>query len=426
MLTWEDIIDAEAISSRYEYGRMCSGITVLRQGRALIAMLPHEGFRTLSSGYTNGGYMDSALAVVNITSMGGKAEMTCMAQGLDTYDQVNHRYAEKLGLDPARTVFQGTAANMDNAAIVNGISDDGINVSFAVTAGIRHNGGRAGDPAYFDEASYVYSETPGTIITIMAVDADLSDGAMFQAMLLATEAKSCVIQELQAKSLYSKGIATGSGTDQVVVISNKNSSVKLDSVQKGSELADAIAKNMASALREAFDRQSGMNTETQWDPLMIMSRYGLTVETVREEIRFPARMDELLSALEALRRNGYCTAVLTALMRIGDDISVGLLEEEAGMGLAKDICEQMVLEDTSDPVVRLRLKDIDNVPDLISYVSALKLMETVKARREAHGNRGHRDRPQQAEHRAPQRHPRCAVHEVRHAARHLQDNSRQR
>ena len=381
MLTWEDIIDAEDVIGRREFGRLCSGITLLRQGRAMIAMLPHDGFRVLSSGFTNGGYVDSPLAVVNITGMGGKAELTCLEGGMDTYDKVNYRYAEKLGLDADRTVFQATTASMDNAAVSEATSADGIKVAYVVTAGIRHNGGRAGDPASFDEAAATYKEKSGTIITILAIDADLSDGDMFRAMLMATEAKSCIIQELQAKSLYSKGIATGSGTDQVTVIVNKQSPNKVDGLARDSDLAKALSQCMKDALRAAFDRQTGMNPQTQSDLLLLMSRRGLIPDNIREEVRFPASYDELMGALGQLYGNRYVAAVTTALLNIADDVDNGLIGEKDGTDVARRICEGLILDEVDDPVVRLRLDDADNPDDLLSYVSALKVMETVRQRR---------------------------------------------
>ena len=386
MLTWENIIESEVLTGRHEYGRLCSGITLLRQGRAMIAMLPHDGFRVLSSGFTNGGYVDSPLAVVNITSMGGKVEWSCMEGGLDTYDRVNYRYAEKLGLDPKRTVFHGTAAHMDNAAISEAVSADGIKVSFLVTAGIRHNGGRAGDPASYDESASSYEEKPGTIITFMAIDADLSDGDMFRAMLIATEAKSCVIQELQAKSLYSTKIATGSGTDQVAVISNKDSPNKISGMTRDSELAKTISQCMADALRKAFDKQTGMNPESQWDPILLMSRRKVDPMMIREEIRFPASYRELMDALNHLVADNFNNALLTALLNVADDIDAGLIEEKDGVDLAREFCEKLILDDFDDPVVRLRLDDCSNMNELLSYVSALKLMDVVRERRGPNGN----------------------------------------
>ena len=325
--------------------------------------------------------MESPLAVVNITGMGGKPEYTCMEEGLDTYDRVNYRYAEKLGLDADRTVFQGTAASMDNAAVSEMTSADGIKVAYVVTAGIRHNGGRAGDPTTYDESESSYDERPGTIITILAIDADLSDGDMFKVMLMATEAKSCVIQELQAKSLYSKGIATGSGTDQVAVIVNKKSPNKITGLTKDSELAKTLAQCMKDALRKAFDRQTGMNPQSQLDPLLLMSRRGLVPLEIREEMRFPATYAELMAALGQLSGDRYNTAVITALLNIADDIDNGLVDEKTGVDLAREICEELVLDEQDDPVVRLRLDDADNMHDLLSFVSALKVMDTVKERR---------------------------------------------
>ncbi len=381
MLTWEDIIEAEDTTGRREFGRLCSGITLLRQGRAMIVMLPNDGFRVLSSGFTNGGFMESPLAVVNITGMGGKPEYSCMEGGLDTHDRVNYRYAEKLGLDADRTVFQETAASMDNAAVLEMTSADGIKVAYVVTAGIRHNGGRAGDPTTYDESESSYKEKLGTIITILAIDADLSDGDMFKVMLMATEAKSCVIQELQAKSLYSNGIATGSGTDQVAVIVNKQSPNKISGLARDSELAKTLSQCMKDALTKAFDKQTGMNPQSQWDPLLLMSRRGLVPLEIREEMRFPASYAELMAALGQLSGDRYNTAIITALLNIADDIDNGLVEENIGVDLAREICEKIVLDEQNDPVVRLRLDDADNMHDLMSFVSALKVMDTVKERR---------------------------------------------
>ncbi len=384
MLDWEDVLKVEFTDDRRPYGEMCSGITVHRQGRALLVMMPNDGFRSLSSGFTNGGYMESPQAVLNVSGIGGKVEYTTMEGGLATYDRMNHMYASKLGLDPGRVVHQGTAASMDNAAISNEVSDDGTEVSLAITAGISHNGGRSGDPASYDESQSGTEEKSGTIISIMAIDADLSDSAMLQAMLILTEAKSCVIQELQARSLYSHGIATGSGTDQVTIISNKGSRKKIQSIDRDSGLAVAIARCMNSGLREAFDRQAGMNPETQWDALHLMSRYTGRDE-IREEMRFPARMEELLSALDALRKDPSIAAVTTVILNIADDVRNGLIPEKDGIELSVRMCEDMVIGHRTDPVERIRLDNMDSVADVLSYVSAIKLMDTVRERRSVHG-----------------------------------------
>lgn len=389
MITWEDVMEVEIPGERRLYGTMCSGITVHRQGRALIVKLPNDFFRALSSGFTNGGFVESPQAVMNISGIGGKVEYTCMVGGLSTFDEMNRRYASKLGLDPMRTVFQGTAANMDNASVVNMQTGSGIDVSLAITGGISHNGGRAGDPTTYDESRDTGNTKSGTIISIMAIDAELSDSAMLEAMLLATEAKSCVIQELQARSHYSYGIATGSGTDQVTIIMNRSSPHKVDRILKSSDLAITIAECLAAGLRDTFDRQAGMNPVTQWDPLVLMERYQ--IDMIREEIRFPARMEELLSSLEVLRKDPHSTAMVSVMLNIADDVRNGLIPEEDGMELARTICEDHVIRRRTDPVERLRIDNQESVIDLLSYVCALKLMEKVESRRCGDEQRGDRD-----------------------------------
>ncbi|MBR2254688.1 MAG: adenosylcobinamide amidohydrolase, partial [Candidatus Methanomethylophilaceae archaeon] len=339
MLTWREIQEAECTDDGRPFGRMCSGIWVRRQGRALILDIPDDGFKVLSSGFTNGGLMDSPEHVVNISGMGGKAENSCMVGGIDEYDECTLSYVARLGLNPGKTVCMGTAANMDNAVVTTMTSVDGIDVSTAITGGIRHNGGRSGDPASFDEAKARYREKPGTIIILMSIDAELSEAAMLEAMLIATGAKSCVIQELQARSLYSKEVATGSGTDQVAVICRKHGQTPICRLDRGSGLAACIARCVKECLREALDRQSGMNTALQSDPAELMKRFGITEDSMHGEIHYSATMGEIESAKETAHRDRYLAAMTLAVMEIEDGIRKGLIDADEGLEAASRICE---------------------------------------------------------------------------------------
>ena len=380
MLTWREVLEAEEVDDRRAVGEMHPGIPVFRQGRALIMDLKDGGFKVLSSGFTNGGYSEDPQAVINMSGSGGKPEFSVMMGGLDEFDESVARYVEKLGLDSERCVCMNTAANMDNAIITNMVSKDGIGVSTAITAGIRHNGGRPGDPSYYDEAADTHGEKSGTIIILISIDADLSKSAMLSAMMMVTEAKSCVVQEFQARSLYSPNIATGSGTDQVAVIV-KRGSKKVDVFSRTSDLAIAIADCVKKGLREALARQSGMDTELQTDVMTILSRYNLTQDTIREEIRFPATMEELMGALDIVRRDKYLATMAMAVLNIQDGVRNGRIPESEGLEVAKLICEKDVLGGVKNKVERIRLDSAENIPDLISYTAALKLLRTVEERR---------------------------------------------
>ncbi len=381
MLTWREVLEAEETDDTRQVGRMCPDIPVYRQGRALVLDLKGGSYRILSSGFTNGGYVEDPLALMNISGVGGKPEYSCMMGGLDEFDESVYRYVDKLGYDPGRTVCMSTAAHMDNAIITEVRSPEGIMVSSAITAGIRHNGGRPGDPTTYDEAAGQKDSTSGTIIIMMSVDADLSERAMFSALLMATEAKSCVVEELQARSLYTPNIATGSGTDQVAVVSNKNSANKIDDLDRDSGLARAIAECIRKGLVTALDKQSGMNTELQSDVMTVLSRYGLVQDTIREEMRFPATMEELMGALDQVRSDKYLSAMAMAVLHIQDDVRNDVISEKEGLEIAKTICRKAVLKGRLNKVEALRVDSSENIPELVSYVSAVRLLRAVEERR---------------------------------------------
>ena len=362
MLTWREVLDVEETDDARIVGSMCPHISVYRQGRALILDLKNDNHKILSSGLTNGGYVTAPHALMNISGVGGQPEYSCMMGGLDEFDESIGMYVRKLGYEPDRCVCMSTAANMDNAIITNMTTSDGIGVSTAITAGIRHNGGRPGDPTTYDEAAGQNDPTSGTIIILISIDADLSESAMFSAMLTVTEAKSCVIQELQARSLYSPNLATGSGTDQVAVVSNISSQKKVEKFHRSSDLALTISQCVRKGLVEALDRQSGMNTELQSDVMTVLSRYGLTQDTIREEMRFPATMEELMDALETVRSDKYYSAMAMAILRIQDDVRNGLITEERALPVVKMICRDAILKGRMSKLERLRLDSADSIP----------------------------------------------------------------
>ena len=55
----------------------------------------------------------------------------------------------------------------------------------------------------------------------------MTPGCMARALVTATEAKTAAIQELMGGSLYSTGLATGSGTDNMMIIADAESENQL-------------------------------------------------------------------------------------------------------------------------------------------------------------------------------------------------------
>lgn len=187
----------------------------------------------------------------------------------------------KIGLDPTISAGLTTAADMENAAVCEK-SYDNFTVTAVVTAGIDKNGGRVGDRADWHESNGTtcpVKQPPfGTVNIMLFINANLTEEAMLQALTTCTEAKCAAIQELLAPSVYSNGIATGSGTDGTLIVANTESKVRLTNASKHYKLGEVIGQAVMCALKEALFRQTDLSPAWQHNALRRMSRFGIKAE----------------------------------------------------------------------------------------------------------------------------------------------------
>jgi adenosylcobinamide hydrolase len=311
--------------------------TVSVQANSLILSLP-EGSRTLATSRLNGGYRDNTRAVINSTSV----DDLCMYLSKEDYEEYYVVTAEALGLDPERSVGLGTAVRMENAAIVTESHGD-TTVTAIVTAGVEGNGGRAGDPSSYDE-TVGYDRTSGTIVIILVVEADLPEHAMLRAVMTATEAKTCALQQLMAESKYSHGIATGSGTDQIAVVANGHSDVHLTDAGKHSKLGELIGRSVLKATLEALNRHGGLNPAKQMNALRRLQRFGIDEKDVLAVLGLSVESDDVKAALADLRavaEDPVLVAAVTSILHIQDELAWNLLPKEAAsrssLAIIKDL-----------------------------------------------------------------------------------------
>jgi len=143
-----------------------------------------------------------------------------------TYEEHMVLIAQELGIEPKKTTVISTAASMDNTSI-KVASYNGLDVTAIVTAGIETNSGRVGDPASYDEREKKVDHKEGTINILLEINANLTEVAVTRTLVTCTEAKTAALQELMADSRYSTGLATGSGTDGTIIVSNADSEIYL-------------------------------------------------------------------------------------------------------------------------------------------------------------------------------------------------------
>ena len=208
-------------------------------------------------------------------------------------------------------------------------------------------------------------QIPGTINTILHINANLDPGTLARTIMTATEAKTAVLQELMARSHNSGGLATGSGTDGIISICNPESSLKLTNAGKNSKLGELIGKTVMAATREALFRQSGLCPDRQRDVLRILGRFGIDEDILWINYRESAGDCGNVSKAEFIDRldrwKGSSEAVVTAylLAQLVDLKSWGhICQEEMDDGIGKLIGIRVPGEKAVEGMVRWIISEI--------------------------------------------------------------------
>ena len=286
--------------------------------------------RVLSSSQINGGYREDLTDVFNYDEMpecGAECRMRA-----PTYEEHMKIIAREIGLDPMTCAGLSTAVQMKNAAFSER-EYNGTKVTAIVTGGIDKNGGRAGDPADWDERAFNgRAAVPGTINIILAVDSALSKGAMTKAVITATEAKTAAVQEYMCRSFYSEGLATGSGTDGIIVISRPQSEICLTDAGQHSKLGEMIGVTVKEALKRTMYLQTDISYEQQHDVFARMGRFGITRENLADELS-ALNPDISGTADDKTAGNDSLVTITSLYAHLLDQLNWGMLsDKEAAEG----------------------------------------------------------------------------------------------
>lgn len=318
-----------------------SGEVVYRCDNSIVVRLPANR-NAMTTSYVNGGYQENLQAVFNHEPepTSGHCAHDLEGGSVEAYIKI---HARRLGLDPEKVAAMMTAAKMKNAAITTCCFRD-LEVTAIVTAGIEVNGGRAGDPASWHEEDGKTIYVGGTINTIIIISSHLPAHALNRAIMTATEAKTVAIQQLMAPSKYSTGIATGSGTDQICIISNMDSPNVITWAGKHSKLGELIARCVIDATTEALARQTNLTPDSQRDMLVRLERFGIDEKKYWEtasSLEGENKKDVFIKNLRDFSRNPFIVAMTASLLHIVDEIEWGLVPELAGKKTAWSIMKTL-------------------------------------------------------------------------------------
>jgi adenosylcobinamide amidohydrolase len=233
-----------------------------------------------------------------------------------------------------RCATLGTAANMRYAAIKEASFRD-LTVIAVCTGGVESNAGRAGDPATVYEWNGAYELVSkeeavlhGTINTMLFINHELTEGAMVRAIMTATEAKSAALQELAVGSRYSKGLATGTGTDQIGAAARLHSGSVLTGAGKHCVLGELIGRTVHDAIQETLKLQNALTAESCRSTVYHLQRFGITRESLVRDITVHLSKDEaelLRNNFVVIERDPLVVAAIAALVHVQDEITWGIL-----------------------------------------------------------------------------------------------------
>lgn len=255
--------------------------------------IPFKGKRkVLSTTAHNGGYHEDLTCIYNNDGRFGLG-VPCKMRGNNLAEH-EEAIMTDLGFDPKTTAGMGTAAHMENVSIKEKTYGD-MTVTAIVTGGIEVNGGRVGDPADYIGGEEKDELRPGTINIILYYNVDLIPGALVRSLVTCTEAKTAALQELRAPSRYSRGIATGSGTDGTVIVADSESKKLYRDTGKHSKLGELTGLAVKEAVKEALFLQTRLCEKYQYNSLRRLERFGLSEndifkymkENLQEEIGRP-------------------------------------------------------------------------------------------------------------------------------------------
>ena len=177
---------------------------------------------------------------------------------MKNYDEFQKKLPLALGIQPEEISFMSTGVDMDNLAVCE-TSYQEFKVCCLATAGARNNALRTGvDVANYVERNGNFKVASGTINVIILTNATLTDGAMARAIVTVTEAKTVALQDLGYKSSSTPEIqATGTGTDNVIVVSGNGLGEPLRITSGHTKIGELIGFSTKKAVAEALKKHDG-------------------------------------------------------------------------------------------------------------------------------------------------------------------------
>ncbi|MBF7095649.1 adenosylcobinamide amidohydrolase [Alkalibacter mobilis] len=319
-----------------------TGDKIHRYNRCLVAKFSGKR-RVLSTSSHNGGYREDLSAIFNrdVNPGVGKLSEYCKS----SEEEKKKFIIDELGLDYTSVAYMATIVSMDHAAIKT-LKYDTLSVTAIATASLEVNGGRVGEEATcYENCGENVPLKPGTINIMVFCNRDMTCECMARSIMTSTEAKVAALQELMASSLRSSGIATGSGTDNIMIIANADSNDKLTYAGKHGKLGELIGRTVMDAVTESLEKHMNLSANSQHSVLSRTKRYGIDEKSLIEKIEVicpSLDISDVLHLVHTKDRNGVLVGLTSLYIHLMDQLKWGLIS-----GKTASQCGEILLNQIS-------------------------------------------------------------------------------
>lgn len=311
--------------------------------RCLVAKFAGKRKVMGTSAWHNGGYQENLTAIFNHDVNPGPSK-TCPYCN-QTEEDRKQFITEELGLDYDTTAYMATIVSMDHA-VIETMTYDEITVTSVVTASLEVNAGRVGEEATcYERYGKSISLKPGTINIMVFCNCDMTPGCMARVIMTATEAKTAAIQELMIPSLRSSGIATGSGTDNIMVIADAESKNTLTYAGKHGKLGELVGKTVMSAVKTALHKHMGVSADTQHNVIARTGRYGITKEVFEQRVKeLPDEYDtaSVMEQVVQINSDGIAVGLTSMYVHLLDQYQWGLIKQDELLKCGTIVLKQLL------------------------------------------------------------------------------------
>ena len=306
--------------------------------------------------WLNGGYSEDLTAVFNHQLSQKNIDKYYNGGILKFLEKLSADFTKQLNIKNDKLSGMVTSADIKKYSIAIERYDK-IEVLAITTAGARVNTVSAGDKGSYYELNGEYKldsklnskesnlnkidfKKPGTINTIILINAKLDESALLLCEMIAVEAKTVALRELMISSNYSNEIGTGTGTDGIAIFSNLESENYIENISKHAKIGEMIGRGVIQSIKDSLAKLQWLTPTYQLNALVRLDRFKMNLDEFYNEyvcVKSEKEKKEFILSLMKISKNPELVGYVSMIIHIIDQYRVGLLSKKTSLKVSNTI-----------------------------------------------------------------------------------------